>query len=248
MPENLPPPRALPGVVDAFWRHAGPGGTVRVLPDGCMDFLFDLERGTARVIGAMSTAALVTLPEGTRLFGVRFRPGLAARYLEDPADAFVDLDVPFETVAGARRAFLAERVASAPNDAARCALVTDYLCRPDARVRPLDPRIARAVHWLRGSPGGGAVRAAALRLGLSERHLERLFAQHVGIGPKLFARVARLERTVALLGTTLGDQAALAAAAGYADESHLLRDFRQLAGAPPAELLRKRHVGFVQAP
>lgn len=247
MPENLPPPPALAGVVDAFWRHAGPGGPVRVLPDGCMDFLFDLERGTARVIGTMQTAALVMLPEGSRLFGVRFRPGVAARYLEDPAHAFVDLDAPLDEVASARRAFLAERVASAPNDAARSALLADYLGRPENRVRPRDARVARAVQWLRDETGAGAVRRAAQKLGLGERQLERLFAAHVGIGPKLFARVARLERALALMLKT-GHQASLAAAAGYADESHLLRDFRQLARATPAELGRERDVGFVQAP
>lgn len=247
MPENLPPPRALSRVVDAFWRHEGPSGTIRVLPDGCMDFLFDLERGTARVIGTMSTAALVTLPEGTRLFGVRFRPGLAARYLADPAHAFVDVDAPLDIVASARRTHLAEQIASAPSDTARCALVSDYLGRPENSARPYDPRVTRAVEWLRAEPGGGTVRSAARRLGISERQLERLFDAHVGIGPKLFARVARLERTLSVLGARIGDQAALAAAGGYADESHLIRDFRQLAGATPAELLRERHVGFVQA-
>ena len=91
------------------------------------------------------------------------------------------------------------------------------------------------------------MRDAARTLGLGERQLERLFAAEVGIGPKTFARVARLERALTLMGGTARGQAALATAAGYADESHLIREFRALALATPAEIARERHVGFVQA-
>jgi AraC-like DNA-binding protein len=246
-PDDVAPPAALATVVDAFWQSEGTGGLIRVLPDGCMDFIFDLERGTARLIGAMTEAVLVQVHPGDRCLGVRFRPGAAAPYVDASAAEVVDGDAPLEDVTAARRFALAERVAAAADDAARRRLLADFLLTARARVRAPDPRVREAVRRLREHAGPGAVRAVAVELGLSERQLERVFSAHVGLGPKAFARVARLERAVALMGGPIRGQATLAALAGYADESHLIRDFRALARTTPAELAHERRVGFIQS-
>jgi AraC-like DNA-binding protein len=246
MVEQVTPPPALAAVVDAFWDHEG-GQRFRILPDGCMDFIFDLERGTARLVGAMTEAALVDLPRGARSLGVRFLPGAAAPYLIDPASTFVDGDAPLGELTRGHASNLAERVAETTGHAERRRIIAEFLLTRTARLRAPDPRIRRAVRRLRTHTGPGAVRAVARELGLGERQLERVFAAAVGLGPKAFARVARLEHAVALMGGPLRGQATLAAAAGYSDESHLIREFRALAGVTPAELARERRVGFVQS-
>lgn len=74
----------------------------------------------------------------------------------------------------------------------------------------------------------------ARRLGWSRRRLERLFARDVGIPPKLYARIVRLNAVLATLEEPERPQAVdLALEAGYFDQSHLLRDFRALAGRRP---------------
>jgi AraC-like DNA-binding protein len=246
-PVDLAPPRALVDRVAAFWRHGGCGAKIRVLPDGCMDFWFDLESGRARLIGAMTEAFVVTIPAGGRYFGVRFQPGVAAEYFAETAREFVDLDAPLADVTEAGRFGLAERVAEARDHAGRVAAVTTFLESPAHRSRAADHRVRRAVRLLRRDPTGASVQGIASALGVSARQLERLFAERLGYGPKQFARIVRLERAVLLMHTPLRGQAVLAAAAGYADESHLIREFRALAGTTPAELARERHVGFVQA-
>ncbi len=72
-------------------------------------------------------------------------------------------------------------------------------------------------------------------VGLGERQLRRRFTEAVGYGPKTFARVARFRRALALLR---GGAAPAAAAydAGYADQAHLTRELRALAGGTPAAL------------
>lgn len=246
-PVELAPPHVLADRVGAFWHHGGRGSEIRVLPDGCMDFWFDLETGTARLIGAMTEAAVVTVPAGGRYFGVRFQPGVAAEYLTETARDFVDHDAPLADVTRAGRFGLAERVAEARDHAGRVAAVTAFIESPAHRLRAGDHRVRRAVRQLRRDPARTSVRSMASALGVSERQLERLFRERLGYGPKQFARIVRLERAVALMRTPLRGQAVLAAAAGYADESHLIREFRALAGATPAELARERRVGFVQA-
>jgi AraC-like DNA-binding protein len=248
MPENLLPPPYLADRVDAFWAHEGHGASIRVLPDGCMDFWFDLDTGAARLVGAMTEAALVHVPARARRFGLRFQPGAASEYVSEPLSGLVDADAPLADVTRATAFALGERVAAAKDHRARIAVLADFLGAPTARARPRDPRVGRAARLLRTELGSTPVVRIAAKLGLGERQLERLFAERVGVGPKRFARIARLERAIALLDTPVRGQAELAAAAGYCDESHLIREFKALAAATPAELARERHVGFVQSP
>lgn len=75
-------------------------------------------------------------------------------------------------------------------------------------------------------------------LGVSERHLRRVFRETVGLGPKAFAKLARFRRA---LRAAREDDAAgwadIATAAGYYDQAHLIAEFRTIAGKTPRALL-----------
>ena len=84
----------------------------------------------------------------------------------------------------------------------------------------------------------GSVYAIAAELGVSERHVRRVFRETVGVSPKAFARIARFQRA---LGVAREDAragwAAIAAAAGYYDQPHLIAEFRAIAGVTPRVLV-----------
>lgn len=231
--------------IDAFWEHSGGNRAHRILPDGCMDFVFDLERGVGWLVGAMSAAELVRARPGT-LFGVRFLPGAAAAYVNEAASAFVDERVALEDVTP-RGANLAERIASAPHRRAREGVIIEFLLDANARLRAPDARVRRAAALIAERSGAVTMREVAEVANVGERQLERLFHSHVGLAPKHYARIARLEHACQLLGGATRPQAELAAHAGYADESHLLRDFRDLAGVTPGTLQRERHDRVTEA-
>jgi AraC-like DNA-binding protein len=121
---------------------------------------------------------------------------------------------------------------------------------PDDRVAGVgavaDLRPRHAVRAIRHSHGALPIALVARDLGLSERTLERLFREQVGVRPKVYARIARMEWAREIAGSHRASQAALATLAGYADEPHLLRDFRALTGLTPGALLAETRVGFVQ--
>lgn len=234
-------------IIDALWEHQGAARAHRILPDGCMDFLFDLTTGEARVIGAMTRAKVVSLSEGAHAFGIRFRPGAAFRYLDERAAAFLDEAPELALFRRGVFARLGPRLAEARSHAERARIVTTALGEPGARHRPGDARVGRAVSLIERSAGRITTRAVAAEVGVGERQLERLFAEQVGHGPKLFARVVRLHHAVGLASRARFRQAELAAAAGFSDEPHLLREFRELAGVTPRALAGERNVGFVQA-
>jgi AraC-like DNA-binding protein len=241
---------ALNGWVQAFWSSRAAGEARRILPDGCIDFIFNLDLGTARVVGTMTTSQLVVTPSGTHYFGVRFAPGAAASLIDTRADALCDDSGTLDEVGHAAAHRLCERVCEAPDDRARAQIIAAYLRDASSRRRPLDRRLHRATALLRQHHGALAIGELARQVGVSDRHLERLFMERVGTRPKLFARVLRMQRALALLEArpiaVATPALARALAAGFADEPHVVRDFRALTGLTPQALLRERHVGSVQ--
>jgi AraC-like DNA-binding protein len=232
--------------VDGFWALESSGTAHRILPDGCIDFIFDLDSGLARAQGAMTRAEIVAVPAGRRLFGIRFLPGAAGMFIDAHARALEDRDVDLDDISYARAWRLGERVAEAPDHASRLRLLGQFVLDPRARKRAADARLKRAVHLVRQSRGTWPVSAIAREVGLSERTLERLFGEHVGVRPKVFARIVRMEWTRAHAESHATSQASLALWGGYADEPHLLREFRSLTGLTPGALLAEGRVGFVQ--
>ncbi len=82
------------------------------------------------------------------------------------------------------------------------------------------------------------VNAVAIELGVSERHLRRVFHEAVGVSPKAFAKLTRFHRALrAARATAHPSWASIAAAAGYYDQAHLIAEFRAIAGVTPRALL-----------
>jgi AraC-like DNA-binding protein len=149
-----------------------------------------------------------------------------------PMSELYDVTVPLEDVLpGARE--LTERVAEARGWAARRAVVAAFVERLEPR--PLAPELRWAYARLERSHGAARVEELARETGWSRRHLTQRFREEIGMPPKAFARLLRFERAIGLLRA--GEPLAEAAyAAGYADQPHMNRDFRDFYGAPPGEL------------
>src|SRR5512140_643622 len=209
----------------------------RVLPDGCMDILFDLDAAESpRVIGVMTAAIVTPAQTRTRLFGVRFLPGEAFAFLDVSGKEGRDRVLSLEDAWGAAARALRDRVREAKDTAARVRILDEELVA--RRRAPADPRVRAAVHAIRAARGAVRVELLAGRAGLGARQLERLFDERVGVGPKAFATVARMQALLDAMAAGGRGFAALAAELGWADQSHLVRDLRALAGLTPGELAR----------
>ena len=140
-------------------------------------------------------------------------------------------------VLGRDAAELEERLDAAPGWEARFPLLDALLVTRQAAAPPPPPDAARA--WARLQATGGGVRIGALagELGCSRRHLAARFREHVGVPPKTVARILRFRRALALLRGG-ADLAATAQDCGFADQPHLNREFRALAGATPVTFVQ----------
>ncbi len=227
---------ALRRFVLGFWQGgqaAAAGETFRILPDGSLDLVWELGAGAPRSLafGTTTRPREAALTERAIYLGVRFRPGAAHRLL-DAGDLapLTDGDAP---CALRREGDLASRVAESRDFPARAALIAAHLARlaADADAPDLSERAARMI-----GAQGGQVRIGALadRLGVTQRHLERQCRRDLGIGPKMLARITRFRRAAALLSRgEVRSGADLAAAGGYVDQAHLIREFQEFAGTTP---------------
>jgi AraC-like DNA-binding protein len=231
--EHAPGP-ALRAQVSCYWTLTAQGGTHRILPDGCIDVIVDLTRGRARVVGTMTRASLVSAPRYESL-AVRFLPGEATGLLGTTAPALTDTEIELEALWGPAASELLEQVQERPDQ--RLALLERALLRR-LGTRWADWRVRKAIALL--SEGEMPVPAVASRVELGERQLERLFLERVGVSPKRFARIARLQRVLPLLDST--DLATIALRGGFSDSSHVVREVRALCGVTPGALSAERRL------
>lgn len=202
--------------------------------------------GTFRaLVGGLHTAPAVIVHDGAQS-GVQLQlsPLGARALLGMPAGELAGLDVPGADVLGRLGHDLPEQLRAAPTWSARFALLDDRLGRALEADRRPAPEVRRA--WWRLCASGGTARVAdvAREVGWSERHLAARFRTEIGLTPKAAARVIRFDRARRLVPRHTG--AAVAAACGYADQSHLVRDFVAFTGLGPRAWLAAE-VGNLQA-
>ncbi len=178
--------------------------------------------GSATLVGVSSGHVFKELDGVGRTFGVAFRPGAFRPFLRAPVQSLTDRAVPGGTV-------FAHLPAHVDLDS-----VEDMLRRnlpePDPRARQAVEIVARIIE----DPLMSRVDVLAREVGGSVRQLQRLFAEHVGVGPKWVIRRYRLhEVTERMAAGGRIDWAALAADLGYADQPHLVRDFTAMFGETP---------------
>ncbi|BBY19408.1 helix-turn-helix domain-containing protein [Mycolicibacterium litorale] len=217
--ELAPPPR-LRELVECEWTRTGPAEPARILPDGCMDLIWMEGRF---VVAGPDSSAYLSASAAEPIGGLRFRPGVLPRLLGVPAHHLRNTRIPLADVRTVRgRSLVDIAVALAAGEP-----------RSETAPWPL-PVLDRVTARL---ASGAAVSAVAREAGWSERSLQRQCAAVYGYGPATLRRILRFRRAMGLLGEGL-PAARVAARAGYADQPHLYREVRALAGVPLGQLAR----------
>jgi AraC-like DNA-binding protein len=242
--------------VDAYWINrcgddpAGDsrGGSAfdRVLPDGCIDLVFrpDPNGGTLFSSALIERPDFVAGPLPHWFVGVRFNPAMARVLIDVPPAACRSRAIRAVEIAP-RFSTLEDRLNHCRNaeDALRV-LRAHVEQRLAAATHDVPARVREAVSLLRG----GSVRKTARRLGTSERSLQRDLVQWSGLAPKALGRILRMQRALAAIRADAAPLAHIAVRLGYADQAHMTRELKALAGYTPRELRppRQTSVRFLQ--
>ena len=228
------------------WRSRDAVATI-IPADGCIDVIL---RGDDVHLAGPSTVCIPTSPDVDETVGIRFDPGLAAKVLRfNPAEVR-DLAVPLRDVVGVTRTAEVARVL-------RTLRSFGAAPRADLLTSPVDGWVG--VIRRAATAGTGAMQAAG-KIGWSARHLRRRMLATFGYGYGALVRVTRMRRALSLMKSGSGSPAgpatthwlsraatkeqpeprpplaAVAHAAGYADQAHMTRDFRLLVGRTPAQV------------
>ena len=132
---------------------------------------------------------------------------------------------------------LCERLQDISDWDARFDLLDSTLADLMAEARETTNIVSWAVRRIEQSGGAVDMRTLVRELGYSQRHVNTMFHDQVGLPPKLLARIVRFHRLVKHLRQgNSGTWADLALEFGYYDQSHLVRDVRQFTGITPSEM------------
>jgi AraC-like DNA-binding protein len=256
-------PADLAPAVAEFWDTSGQFAFAReqLLPRGSVFLVFNLGTLQRREDAAGKRAALPraylwglhdgpvwTAPEtgagafdgasvGARLHagGVAALFGLTGAELRGQAVALEDI------FPASRIDRVLDRLSSADGAPERIGTIVEFLRSLDAPQS--DASVDFTLSLIRESRGGLPVSHIADAAGLSRRVLTRRFRDRVGMGPKRYGRLVKFFAAVeAIKPVASVDWAGLAAEAGYYDQAHMIRDFREFAGCTPADFLRRRAV------
>ena len=209
-----------------------PTHPARILPDGCLDLIWT--DGALLVAGPDTHAHLAHDTPHATYAGLRFAPGTGPVLLGIPANELRDQRVPLAAIwdeAEVRR--LEETLASARTVTDAAATLEHSAITRLRTIGAPDP-LTRAI--TQGIASGTSVAETARTVGLSDRQLHRRSLTAYGYGPKTLARILRFTRALDLArsGEALAE---VAATTGYADQAHLAREVRDLAGIPLSALL-----------
>ena len=252
------PSQPVDAFVEHLWLVRGkmPPATRHVLlPDGAIVVIFNLgdpqalcdgnrarDRQVFRrswVSGQQPRPITIDQSGYCHLVGIRFRPGGAFPLLRFSVAELTGRVLELEDIGGAEANGIRAELGDAPSDRAVLSRLERWLAAKFHRATAMDPRVVFAADQLRR--GAPSVQRLTEQSGWSHKHFVHEFTRRVGVTPKLYGRIQRLQRAVQGIGLRPQvDWADTALTHGYYDQAHLIREFDQLAGISPTEFLRRR--------
>ena len=243
-----PPSPALAGVVECYWMLEGNGlgEPQAIIPDGRAEIVlhfgdrFERHHGTgprgierqdpAMLVGQILAPIRLACRGRAGVAAIRLRPEAARALAGCPAAELTNRTVDLDAIVGPTGE-LRERLAAAAGDDERVRLLEAWLA-PRVLLGP-PTEVAAAVARILASPWDARLADVAFHAGIGPRQLERRFVAEVGMPPKTFARLARLQTALARIaaGASLADAAV---ACGYYDQPHMTRDFTRLGETSPS--------------
>ena len=253
------PTAPLSDFIESLWAYNGfesPRLKERIFPSGTFELVFNLRDDNLRIYAGTRSdlcdrfsGGVVSGPyagffvadtaEESSVMGVHFKPGGAFPFLRFATDELADRHTDLEIIWGRAAAEVRERLCETPSPGRRFRLLERWLLsllsRPLERHSAVSLALATLDH-----ARSQMTRELAREACLSEKRFIDVFRFEVGVKPKLFNRICRFQRVLALVHqTTAPNWPQLALNHGYFDQSHLIRDFVAFSGFSPADYVRR---------
>jgi methylphosphotriester-DNA--protein-cysteine methyltransferase len=250
------PPPCLADSVRCLWTfeddaHVTSGAPERIVPDGRPELIVHFGAPfieDSRVQAAAVFAGQITRPLWLRasgpagVVGVRFHPAGARRFLGLALHEATDTRIPLADLWPGEARVLVDAISTACDARSRATIAADFVVRRIQRHALRDDALVEhCTRWIEARAGQFAIDDLVGEAGVGRRQLERRFRDAAGIPPRLLGNILRFRSVFDALeqsGSARWTDAAMAA--GYFDQSHLIRDCRRFLGCTPTEFLESR--------
>ena len=190
------------------------------------------------IVGPQVSRVDLLFPPDHLVVCVACKPGGPHRLLGVPVKELFDFALESRAILGPALDEVADRLAEITDYNLMVGVVEAFLLRAARRVTALPRPIDTLMPHLLSGWAAQPIEQLAHEVCLSPRQFERNFFERVGMGPKLYARIARFDQAFRLKEQQPNlDWLGVAVQCGYYDYRHLVRDFKEFAGVTPPQLL-----------
>ncbi len=256
--EEIQPSPPIARYIKCYWALSidavgAVGEPETVLPDGNLEIVFNLAdrfrrfladgrielQPRAIVVGQMKRFVKIQPTGKVDLFGIRFQTAGAYHFFKCSLSELTEKIVELDAILARPYADLEDRIHSASTTADRVSLIEGLLL-DSVRLPDSNEKVVDAVkdHIVRNE-GVVSIHQTARQFGISQRQLERHFKQMVGVSPKFYSRIVRMQSIIGSGELQRSDDlCGLALRFGFYDQPHFVREFNEFAGKSPTAFLR----------
>lgn len=235
-------------------------------PSGYMDFVINLSGAAATIIngrkkdlpemellGHLTLPTRLTVSKGTVVLIARIYPHAGTLFFADPISEFTNYATDLYDIRLPEIRELYGRIMDAGAIRHKIAVLEQFFLERLAKQEKHLQKVTMVQQFSRLLLSGNDkldLPAIARQSGMSERYIQKLCLQHVGISPAALAAVVRFNRTLRLVLDTPASLTAIAYEGGYYDQAHFIKEFRKFTGITPSEArhrLAKDDVALQQA-
>ncbi|HEX2911692.1 MAG TPA: helix-turn-helix domain-containing protein [Chloroflexia bacterium] len=207
------------------------------LPDPSVHLVFN--RHQTAIFGVVTKKFGYRLEGRGQVLGIKFKPGAFYPFIKRPVSAYTDKIISLQEVFGADYTDLEEQILALENLEKMVELAEFFLRSHLPEKDETVELVNQIVECISANREITMVSDLLSRVNISERTLQRIFNQYVGVSPKWVIKRKRLMEAAEQVATSpVKDWSRLATELGYFDQAHFIKDFKTIVGRTPAEYAR----------
>ncbi len=221
--------------------------SILTFPIGCPQIVFhkktplyipelDKSQSQFTISGQVNFPAHIQSDGSLEMIVAVFYPHTVGMFIDTPPSAFYNLAISGYDIENRQLNEVAQRIFDCEN-AKDCIDIMEGFLLSKIDVSLNTCRIGASVNRLLRAPST-SINALADRACLSKRQYERVFRETVGMNPKEYSCIVRFQKALWQMQRGESNYAGIAAECGYSDQSHFIRNFKELSGYTPEALIK----------
>jgi AraC-like DNA-binding protein len=257
------PCKSLSQFVELYWEGSfnanGSGGlSMQMIPNGCLELIFHLndlhcdlhnnniwsQSPDYMIIGLFTQPYEVQFKNHVKVFAIRFKPEGIYNIFGVPASTLKDRYEDMTMVLGREFHDFSHRLRDEKSVSKMISRAESYLLK-SLQCNKIDISYVNVAAELIRNTKGIKIEDLPMRVFISQRQLEREFKDKVGISPKHYFRITRINEALRFLNDNQAtDLTSVAYHCGYFDQAHFINDFKRITGKNPTIFIKEKRSIF----